>query len=66
MTMNLSYKEFAYLLGCYVVVADKEINKFEVAVLDEYMPLSKEDDLYRRRMEIFSDDDICVKEKDLI
>lgn len=66
MNTNLSYKEYAYLLGCYIVIADKEINEFEVAVLDEYMQLSKEDDLYRRRMEIFSDDDNRIKEKDLI
>ena len=30
MLTNYSYKQLAYLLGCYVVTADKEINEHEL------------------------------------
>lgn len=66
MITNFTYKELAYLLGCYIVIADKDINALEVNVLDRYLALSKEDELYKRRMEIFSDDENAIKEKDLI
>ena len=39
MEMNLSYKEIAYLLGCYVIIADNEINQIELDVLENYMQL---------------------------
>lgn len=64
--VNYSYKEIAYLLGCYVVIADKEINEMEICVLDHYIHLSKEDELYKKRLEIFSDADERVKEMDLV
>ena len=35
--MNFTYKEIAYLLGCYIVIADNEINEFEVDIIDEYL-----------------------------
>ena len=53
---KVEYKKIAYLLGCYMVIVDKEINQMEVDVLDNYLPLSKEDELYHQRMQIFSDD----------
>lgn len=60
------YKEITYLLGCYMVIVDKEINQMEVDVLDNYLPLSKEDELYHQRMQIFSDDEERIKLKDLL
>lgn len=39
---KIDYKKIAYLLGCYMVIVDKEINQMEVDVLDNYLPLSKE------------------------
>lgn len=51
---KIEYKKIAYLLGCYMVIVDKEINQMEVDVLDNYMPLSKEDELYHQRMQIGS------------
>lgn len=66
MNVNLSYKEIAYLLGCYLVVADNEINQMEVDVLERYMPLSKEDELFSARQAIFSNAEDAISEKDLI
>lgn len=60
------YKKIAYLLGCYMVIVDKEINQMEVDVLDNYLPLSKEDELYHQRMQIFSDDEERMKLKDIL
>lgn len=63
---KLDYNKIAYLLGCYMVIVDKEINQMEVDVLDNYLPLSKEDELYYQRMQIFSDDEERMKLKDLL
>ena len=53
--MNFTCKEIAYLLGCYIVIADNEINEFEVDIIDEYLPLEGDPKIYRYRQEIFSD-----------
>lgn len=53
--MNFTYKEIAYLLGCYIVIADNEINEFEVDIIDEYLHLEGDSTIYRYRQEIFSD-----------
>ena len=63
---KIEYKKIAYLLGCYMVIVDKEINQMEVDVLDNYLPLSKEDELYHQRTQIFSDDEERMKLKDLL
>ena len=63
---KIDYKKIVYLLGCYMVIVDKEINQMEVDVLDNYLPLSKEDELYHQRMQIFSDDEERIKLKDLL
>lgn len=63
---TIEYKKIAYLLGCYMVIVDKEINQMEVDVLDNYMPLYKDDELYHQRMQIFSDDEERIKLKDLL
>ena len=63
---KIDYKKIAYLLGCYMVIVDKEINQMEVDVLDNYLPLSKEDELYNQRMQIFSDDEESMKLKDIL
>lgn len=63
---KLDYNKIAYLLGCYMVIVDKEINQMEVDVLDNYLPLSKEDELYHQRMQIFSDDEERTKLKDIL
>lgn len=49
-----------------MVIVDKEINQMEVDVLDNYLPLSKEDELYHQRMQIFSDDEERMKLKDIL
>lgn len=33
---KIENKKIAYLLGCYMVIVDKEINQMEVDVLDNY------------------------------
>lgn len=63
---KIDYKKIAYLLGCYMVIVDKEINQMEVDVLDNYLPLSKEDELYHQRMQIFSDGEESMKLKDIL
>ena len=63
---KIDYKKIAYLLGCYMVIVDKEINQMEVDVLDNYLPLSKEDELYHQRTQIFSDDEERTKLKDIL
>lgn len=63
---KIEYTKIAYLLGCYMVIVDKEINQMEVDVLDNYFPLSKEDELYHQRMQIFSDDEERMKLKDIL
>ena len=63
---KIDYKKIAYLLGCYMVIVDKEINQMEIDVLDNYLPLSKEDELYHQRMQIFSDDEERTKLKDIL
>lgn len=62
---KIEYTKIAYLLGCYMVIVDKEINQMEVDVLDNYLP-SKEDELYHQRMQIFSDDEERMKLKDIL
>lgn len=49
------YQKIAYLLGCYMVISDKEINAFEVEVLEKYFPFAPTDELYTQRHLIFSD-----------
>lgn len=60
------HKQIGYLLGCYMVIADKEINQMEVEVLGRYMQLSKENELYHQRMKIFSDDEERIKLQELL
>lgn len=66
MEMNLSYKEIAYLLGCYVIIADNEINQIELDVLENYMQLSKEDELFSVKQAIFSNAEGTISENDLL
>ena len=65
MLTNYSYKQLAYLLGCYVVTADNEINEHELNVLDSYLDLSDKTELHQKRTEIFADDETRINEKDL-
>ena len=64
--MNFTYKEVAYLLGCYIVIADSELNKFEVDIIDEYLPLESDSIIYKHRQEIFSDDPDRIKPEFLL
>lgn len=57
-----AYKRFAYLLGCYMTVADNEINSLEVDVLESYLSQDGIDDLNRQKQLIFSDSE---KKKDI-
>lgn len=63
--MNYTHKELTYLLGCYVIIADNEINQKEVDAIDEYMPLATDNHIYKLRQAIFSGSEDCVNEKDL-
>ena len=49
------YRKLAYLLGCYMIIADREINSLELDVLEKYLPLESDDELMRQRKAIFSD-----------
>ena len=51
------YKELTYLLGCYIAVADKEINAHEVDVLDSFLSKEEMEELSIQRQKIFSDDE---------
>lgn len=52
-----TYQNLAYLLGCYMVIADKEINSLELAVLDNYLSDAISDELKSQKQQIFSDDE---------
>lgn len=47
--------EIVYLIGCYLITADKEINTKEIEALDFYLQGDKNKDLIRKQHEIFSD-----------
>lgn len=64
--MELNNKEIAYLLGCYVIVEDKEINSHELAVLNDFLPLQKDSQLYEERKKIFQDDETKIPVKKLL
>lgn len=53
--METSLKELFYMFGCYMVVADKEINALELDVLDEFIQEKGDDFLSLQRDRIFSD-----------
>ncbi len=48
-------KELFYILGCYMVVADNEINALELNVLDEFLLEDDDSSLSLQRGHIFSD-----------
>lgn len=64
--MELNNKEIAYLLGCYVIVEDKEINSHELTVLNDFLPLQKDSQLYEERKKIFQDDETKIPVKKLL
>lgn len=47
--------EIVYLIGCYLITADKEINTKEIEALDFYLQGDKNKDLIRKQHEIFSE-----------
>ena len=51
------YQTIAYLLGCYMVIADKEINALEVEVLENYLPSEQTEELLKQQKLIFSDNE---------
>ncbi len=53
----MNYQHIAYLIGCYVTVADLEINAFELEALDGYINIDKSQELFRLRQQIFSDEE---------
>lgn len=53
--METSIKELFYMFGCYMVVADKEINALELNVLDEFLLEDDDSSLSLQRGHIFSD-----------
>ena len=64
--MELSHKEITYLLGCYVIIEDKEINSRELSVLNDFLPLPKDSQLYEERKKIFQDDETKISIKELL
>lgn len=56
------HEQLSYLLACYMIIADKEINSLELEVIERDFPLEETCDLYRQRQLIFSDD----KEKPIL
>lgn len=64
--MELNYKEIAYLLGCYAIIEDGEINSRELSVLNEFYPLQKDCLLYAERQKIFRNDDTRFSLEELI
>ena len=64
--MELNYKEIAYLIGCYAIIEDKEINSRELTVLNDFLPLQKDSLLYAERKKIFQDDETKIPLKELI
>ena len=64
--MGLNYKEIAYLIGCYVIIEDKEINSRELSVLNDFLPLQKDSLLYAERKKIFQDDETKIPLKELL
>lgn len=63
---ELNYKEIAYLLGCYAIIEDKEINSRELSVLNDFLPLQKDSLLYAERKKIFQDDETKIPLKELV
>lgn len=51
------YQKLAYLLGCYMVIVDKEINALEVAVLEDYISPEQSSELNVQKQMIFADDE---------
>ena len=51
------YQTIAYMLGCYMVIADKEINALEVEVLENYLHSEPTNELDEQQKLIFSDND---------
>ena len=49
------YIETLFLIGCYLVVSDKEINALEVEVLDDLLRGHQDPKLEENRGLIFSD-----------
>lgn len=64
--MELNYKEIAYLIGCYVIIEDKEINSHELFVLNDFLPLQKDSLLYAERKKIFQDDETKIPLRELL
>lgn len=64
--MEFNYKEIAYLIGCYAIIEDKEINSRELTVLNDFLPLQKDSLLYAERKKIFQDDETKIPLKELI
>lgn len=62
----MDYKEIAYLLGCYAIVADGEINYFELSVINNFLTLPKDSEIYQERQKIFSNDDTKIPQEELI
>lgn len=64
--MELNYKDIAYLIACYVIIEDKEINSRELSVLNDFLPHQKDSLLYAERKKIFQDDEAKKSLKELL
>jgi putative GTPase len=51
------YQRLAYLLGCYMIVSDREINTAEVDILEKFLPAEQTEELNTLKQLIFSDDE---------
>ena len=60
------YQRLAYLLGCYMIVSDREINTAEVDILEKFLPAKQTKELNTLKQLIFSDDEDRPKLSDLL
>ncbi len=60
------YQRLAYLLGCYMIVSDREINTAEVDILEKFLPAEQTKELNTLKQLIFSDDEDRPKLSDLL
>ncbi len=62
-----NYKHhLTYLVGCYTIIADLEINALELDILDSFLGVDSAIDLHNQRQLIFSDDEEKISLSSLI
>lgn len=54
---NNCFQNCIYLLGCYLIIADGEINTKEIGALESFLHIDSSNKLYAERQKIFSDEE---------